>query len=769
MADDFDFQINDLKFRAAISDELPYQRATAPFRKEQFDSSPTVGDQSLTGWWTRGQLSFHKGAGIKYYEVLEGEAVLDRYQDSEAVDVWTAGQATLHPSLSDLAVTATAAAPGTLDGASGLAYANGSAITFWDGIASTAISTSNGGTPSWLASDGRHFLAANGALIERQAVAGSARTNHVTNPSFETNATGWTGFGGSVAQSGTYSKYGSSSLKLTSSSATEASAYYSLTGLTVGVTYAASIWVYAPIATSGAIYITCQGVGASVAGRDGWVKATHTFTATATSETLSLWIDGDHAGSVVDVTGQVVYLDGVVATEFPFDGDYFDGDNLGTWTGTAHASKSTYASDDPAASYALWELSTAGHEFERVWYGKGRIWAVDNTGRWYALSMGGGTCTKDDAIWVSGKANGEWSFADSPSSVFIGEAGTVYALNVDVDGQFASGYTAPVVAAQLPAGEIISSLYHYLGYLIITTNKGVRVAVLQDDNLYYGPLTIKGDFSANTQTGAAGNLVYVLGEPEDHQASTLCALDLTTEVAQLRPAWAPVVQLNDTAATAAGALVDPSGRLFAWAGNLYGESINLSTTGNLVTGYHRFGTLDLKSFRSVSVRVGGDGGSITVYRVDADGTETNLGSVTPTEAQKTLDLQMTGPAERIALKFVLTRDGTNATLGPELLGYQIKAMPVPERQRILKWPLKILDKVELRRYGSTGRAGKAYADIKALEALESGSAVVTFTDHRTGETGSGYLDSVEFVSNTPASGASNGFGGVAMVTLRVLN
>ena len=48
-------------------------------------------------------------------------------------------------------------------------------------------------------------------------------------------------------------------------------------------------------------------------------------------------------------------------------------------------------------------------------------------------------------------------------------------------------------AAELPAGEIVHKLYYYLGYMVIGTSKGVRVATVndQDGSLAYGPLVIE--------------------------------------------------------------------------------------------------------------------------------------------------------------------------------------------------------------------------------------------------------------------------------------
>ena len=91
----YDTAIGGLPFFYAISDERPYIRQTAAFRKEQFDNGNEPGEQSLTGWWLRSQSSFHGGAGIKFYDPSAGENVLYRFTTSKGVNVWTKGQVTL--------------------------------------------------------------------------------------------------------------------------------------------------------------------------------------------------------------------------------------------------------------------------------------------------------------------------------------------------------------------------------------------------------------------------------------------------------------------------------------------------------------------------------------------------------------------------------------------------------------------------------------------------------------------------------------------------
>lgn len=92
----YDTAIGGMPFISAISDKDESIRQTAPFRKEQFDNGQEPGEQSLTGWWLRSQMSFHSGAGINFYDPLTNdENGHYRFADSKGVDVWTKGQVTM--------------------------------------------------------------------------------------------------------------------------------------------------------------------------------------------------------------------------------------------------------------------------------------------------------------------------------------------------------------------------------------------------------------------------------------------------------------------------------------------------------------------------------------------------------------------------------------------------------------------------------------------------------------------------------------------------
>ena len=91
----YDVAIDGMPFISAISDQRPYVRQTAPFRKQQFDNQAEPGEQSLTGWWLRSQSSFHYGAGIKFYGPAQDESLRFQFNKSKGVDIWEKGQVTL--------------------------------------------------------------------------------------------------------------------------------------------------------------------------------------------------------------------------------------------------------------------------------------------------------------------------------------------------------------------------------------------------------------------------------------------------------------------------------------------------------------------------------------------------------------------------------------------------------------------------------------------------------------------------------------------------
>lgn len=92
---DWDVSFGGLGFNLAISEQNPYLRGAEQARKEQIDTSTDAGEQSLSSWWTRSQSSWHRGAGVRWYEPGAEPETVHRFGESQGVDVWTPGQVTL--------------------------------------------------------------------------------------------------------------------------------------------------------------------------------------------------------------------------------------------------------------------------------------------------------------------------------------------------------------------------------------------------------------------------------------------------------------------------------------------------------------------------------------------------------------------------------------------------------------------------------------------------------------------------------------------------
>jgi hypothetical protein len=190
----YDVAFAALPFFVAASDEQPYRRVTAQYRKQQVDQTREPGEQTLTGWWVRSQSSFHLGAGIKYFEPIQEESLRFQYTESKGIDVWTRGQATL---LNDTASFYTGAAPAQMIGVND---GTNDCILVTDGIELKKIPTTTGtastytqtGTKSTiysLTTNGNQYFFVNGTHIHRGNISGTTSDTEIYNVSSTTRAT----------------------------------------------------------------------------------------------------------------------------------------------------------------------------------------------------------------------------------------------------------------------------------------------------------------------------------------------------------------------------------------------------------------------------------------------------------------------------------------------------------------------------------------------------------------------------------------------------
>ena len=337
--------------------------------------------------------------------------------------------------------------------------------------------------------------------------------------------------------------------------------------------------------------------------------------------------------------------------------------------------------------------------------------------------------------------------------------------------------TSAVVAAELPAGEFVEKIYYYLGYMMIGTNKGVRAALVsdQDGSINYGPLILETsqpvyDFAGRDRFVWAATGVGALD-------GGLTRIDLGLEISPLRFAYANDVYVSQTTEhyTTACAFLGVTDRIaFATAyevtdGAIYLESANLYPSGYLTTGYIRFNTLEPKNFKRLVARGDFSKGSMTLETVTADGTEYDVvaydASVPPIEVTTSNPQEA---QEYLAYKFILYRDGTDATKGPIMKGYQAKATIATPRQRVMRFPVYCYD-VETDRYNvQTGYEGRAFDRIGQLESIEENGDVVTWQDLTTGESRQAVIEQISFTRLTPPDRGFTGYGGVIDITIRTV-
>jgi hypothetical protein len=337
--------------------------------------------------------------------------------------------------------------------------------------------------------------------------------------------------------------------------------------------------------------------------------------------------------------------------------------------------------------------------------------------------------------------------------------------------------TSAAVAAELPVGEIVHKIFYYLGYMMIGTSKGIRAAVVsdQDGSINYGPLIVETtqpcyDFAARDK--------YVWCATGVDGAPGTIRVDLGNELETLRFAYANDVYypgVSDHVTTACSFAGSTSSLMFTTAynstsGYVYAEDPTiLMESGYLTTGYIRFGTLEPKNYKRLLGRGDFTYGTLTLETVDKNGVEYD--HITYEDGVTAVEVGTSSPdtaQEYVAYKFALTRDTTDTTQGPIFKGYQAKATIATPRQRIIKFPVYCFD-IETDRYNVvSGYEGKAFQRLQLLESVEETGDVVNWQDLTTGESRQVVIEQISFTRMTPPDKRFDGFGGIVEITIRTV-
>ena len=715
----YDVAVGGMPFIYAINDARPYIRQTAPFRKEQFDNGTEPGEQSLTGWWIRSQMSFHSGAGIKFYDpATTDENGHYRFANSKGVDVWTKGQVTLLKDVANTHVT-TGAVVGTDH-----QHPNQHVRSIqWSGV--------------------------NGVLLHDEFDVDKiypAITVSISNKALTSNIA-----------------------TLTTSTAH---------GLTVGMT------------------ITITDVDATFNGeyRITTVPTTTTFTyAKTASNVTSVAVSPVGTGVTNPVIHFIDYISGTDRKVFAICDDGVNaywvtnktvgGNQRVTMFKKPLSGDSITGSSNPSASGDVTQMFQDADieiQYAAMEFIKDRIVLCVNN-KVYELSTS--ATGLPSPIYTNLNTNYHYTSvaASGPAIYTAGHSGiysTIQKYTLTASGGLPTLAGGAVVAAELPAGEIVEKIYYYLGYMMIGTNQGIRVAEIsdQDGSLKYGPLILETsqpvyDFAARDHFVWASTGIGALD-------GGLTRIDLSNELEPLRFAYANDLQATQTTEhyTTGVAFLGTTNRLAfcteynATNGAIYLESATaLVPSGYVTTGNIRYGTLEPKNFKRLVARGEYTYGSMTLSTVTKENTEyDHISYDSSTGAPEVTTSSPASAQEYVAYKFTMYRDGTDTTKGPTFKGYQAKATIATARQRLIRFPVYCFD-VETDRYNTIiGYEGRAFARIRELENIEQYGDVITWQDLLNSESRQVVIEEVSFTRMTPPDKRFDGFGGVIEITIRTV-
>ena len=383
----------------------------------------------------------------------------------------------------------------------------------------------------------------------------------------------------------------------------------------------------------------------------------------------------------------------------------------------------------------------------------------------------------DDFVYTSITSSGAAIYVTG----FSGTQSSIQKFTLTTAGAMPT-LTSAITAAEMPSGERVYKIAYYLGFMMIGTTKGVRVALVNDvdGSLAYGPLIWENnqpvyDFAFRDSFAWAATSV-------DDEPGTI-RINLASQVSPLVFAYAYDTYKatgNTTHETTACAFIDGTNRLAFTTnatalenGSVYIESATrLVESGYLQTGFVRYNTVENKIFKYVVPKFDTTNGGLTVYSIYQTGTEYSLGAYAQgTDVGQIGIAYPQGAQQYLGFKFTFTRSSTDSTKGPIFTGYQLKVLPAVPRQRLIQYPCSLFDSESDKFGNKAGYEGAAYNRLKALEAIESNGDTIVIQDFRpaTQETFTGIIEEIDFINKTPTDKRYSGFGGLMLVTIRTIS
>jgi hypothetical protein len=705
----YDIAIGGLPFFLLNSDDAPYRRVTAQYRKQQIDQSREPGEQTLTGWWLRSQSSFHYGQGIKFFEPIQDESLRFQYTESKGIDVWTKGQATLLKScVSQHTVT-------------GGIQANGRPWQYARSI-------------QW----DKSSITYNGVLLSDEYDVDKVFpkiTVSITNKALTTN----------VATLTTSAAHGlciGMQIVITGVDATF-NGEYRITSVPTTTTF-----TYAKTASnvaSTAVSPAGTGVAEVIHFIDYNSGTDDPVFAICDDGVYAYWVTNQTSGGAkkIHVYKKLLTDDSSVSPTLMFNATGIVVANaVMEYTKeriVMCANDKVYEFSSSATSLptAVYSHNDPDHIFTSITSSGAAIYISGYSGIQsniykFTLSTAGAMPTLTSAITAAELPVGEIVFKIS------------YYL-----GNLAIGTSQGMRMAD--ASQLDGSITY--GALIFESQQPVYDFGFRDRYIW----------AASGVDGQVGMTRVDMGQPLGNLQFPY-AYDLYDPADTLGHYTTACAFLGDTNRLAfcnAGNGTD---------GTIYIESAStLLAEGSLRTGYVRYNTLELKIFKLMQARVDTTNGGLNIDSIDYADNFYRIGTFAQEASVPEVNINYPQASqEYLGFQFTLTRSTTDTSKGPLFTGYQIKALPAIPRQRLIQYPLSCFDH-ESDHFGvEVGYEGAAYVRMSQLENIENVGDTIRVEDFRTGESYIGLIEELDFRNATPSDKRFTGYGGLLLVTIRTV-
>ena len=703
----YDVAIAGLPFFIAASDDNPYRRVTAQYRKQQIDQSREPGEQTLTGWWLRSQSSFHYGQGIKFFEPIQDESLRFQYTESKGLDVWTKGQATLLKSCDNQHIT------------TGGIRDDGRP---WQTMRSIQWTTDN--------------ITYNGVLMADEYDADKvfpAITVSINNKALTSN----------VATLTTTAAHGlctGMEIVITGVDATF-NGTYTITAVPTTTTF-----TYAKTASnvaSTAVSPVGTGVAEIIHFIDYNSGTDDPVYAICDDGVYAYWVTNDTVSGKLEVNKKLLTADASTSPTVMFTQPGITVINAAIEYTKERlimcANDKVYEFSSTAAALptAVYTHNDPDHVFTSITSSGAAIYISGYSGIQsniykFTLTTAGAMPTLTSAITAAELPVGERTFKIS------------YYLDY-----MAIGTSQGVRIAQLSSTD--GSIAY--GPLTVETTQPVYDFAFRDRYIW----------AATGVDGQVGVTRIDLGQAVGTGvfAYAFDLYDPTDTLSHYTTACAFMGNTDRLAFCNAGDGVD---------GTIYVESLStLLPEGYLRTGYVRYNTLELKIFKMLQARVDTTNGALSIYSIDSEDNSYNIGIFG--QGTQVAEVNVNSPAtaqEYLGFKFVLSRSTTDVAQGPLFTGYQIKALPAIPRQRLIQYPLFCFDHESDKFGNEVGYEGSAYARMSQLENVENLGDTIQVQDFRTGESYIGLIEEMDFNNKTPEDKRFSGYGGYLTVTIRTV-